>query len=418
MITREEVSDTLWKWRYKLSHLHEKTEKTLADFSSDSFESTLKDGEDASSPEAKARSAAAASKDPGPGSSPSVKTFYEGPNSRQNCIDWVDYPPKQLSKSAAKAQDRVAIKVYKVRDADKPVISGRCALKYHMIEVQNPLLVAALDDILKKQDVHLDVNETATFNEPFSALYFAYDDIVAKYKSLSNDDPVRPFMLLFIRLLDDILGETRVKVKNLRASGLVSHKLAWTYFPKDTTVISWGNNCELLCRVIDCSYKVVNPGIKMLVLRCKVLRFNGNAFVWETAELKIAPFAGNKPLTDLNHYPLEFHQDPEGVKRRLTLRGKKVLDYQGLTYCNYEGMAIFQDKEVEKHNVSMACLKNPIRGINASQVNCRILIDVFGYNKHHLAKGVREDADPNSQKNVVDGTGLAAEQGQSLPALL
>jgi hypothetical protein len=51
------------------------------------------------------------------------------------------------------------------------------------------------------------------------------------------------------------------------------------------------------------------------------------------------------------------------------------------------------------------------------QVNCRILIDVFGYNKHHLAKGFREDDDPYFRRNIVSGTGLRGQQSQPLSAL-
>jgi hypothetical protein len=355
------VSDTLWKLRYKVSHLHHKDDKTLDDFASHSLPSTVGSDVDASGWDTKAQPADVFSKEPTIGSNPSIKTFYEGPHSRRGNIDWVDYPPKPLSKSAAKAQERVAIKVYKTKDPDKPVISGRSALKYHKIEVQNPLLVTVLDEILKKQDVHFDVNETATFNEPFSSLYFGYDDIVAKYKTVAEDNPVKPFMLLFMRLIDEILGDMRIKLKNLRSSGLVSYKLAWAYFPKDCTVVTWDNDCELLYRVVEASYKQVTPTAAVLSLRCKALHFNGSAFAWESAELEIPPFTGNKPITELSHYPLAFHQDADGVKRRLTARGKKVLDYQGLTYCSYDGVAIYQGgRKIEKHNVRTTSGKSPV----------------------------------------------------------
>ncbi|KAB5578162.1 P-loop containing nucleoside triphosphate hydrolase protein [Coniochaeta sp. 2T2.1] len=376
--------DSLWKWRHKLSHSKSKNEKTLADFSAESVPSNVN-----GSGGGTVSAVAVGPKENTAGSSPSAKTYYEGPGSRAGFFNWVDYPPKQLSKSALKAQERVAIKLFKIKDSDKLVISGRSSLKYHMIQVQNPLLVAALDNVLKAQDVHIDINEAATFNAPFRPLYFGYDDIVAKCKNLADGSPVKPFMLLFIRVLDDVFGETRAKVEGLRSRGLVSHKLAWTYFPKDCTIISWGNNCELLCRIVDTSYQ---KETEILILECKVLRFNGNAFVWETAELEILPFSGNKPVAELDHYPLEFHKDPESVKQRLSARGRKVLDYQGLSHCTYNGMAIYREgKKVERHNV-----------------NCRILIDVFGYNKHHLAKGSRQDADPNSQRNIISGTGVPA----------
>jgi hypothetical protein len=42
------------------------------------------------------------------------------------------------------------------------------------------------------------------------------------------------------------------------------------------------------------------------------------------------------------------------------------------------------------------------------KVDGRILIDVVGFNKHHLAQGSREGKDPDSKKNTVRGTGRPA----------
>ncbi|KAK3356776.1 P-loop containing nucleoside triphosphate hydrolase protein [Lasiosphaeria hispida] len=380
MISRVELSENLWKWRYKLQNLGKSGDKTLSDFSSADTEVAID--------EKGLASTSGPSKGVELGSSLTVKTLYEGPGGNEGYYDWVDYPPKQLSKSAAKAQDRVAIKVFKVKDKDKPVISGRHSLRYHQIEVQNPLLVAAISEILQKQDIHLDANENAPFSHPFQELYFAYDDITAKYRELEatkGDPPLRPFMLLFIRLLDDIFAETRAKLSQLRANGLVSFKLAWAYFPKKTTVISWGNNCELLCKVEDTGYKAVGMATKVLSIQGKVLRFTGRGFQWEDYEISIPQFAGNRPITDLPAYPLEFFEGRDEVVTRLTARGRKVLDCQGLTYVNYTGIAVFSEgKTVRKHNV-----------------DSRILIDVVGYNKHHLAQGVREGTDPQTKQQQL-----------------
>jgi hypothetical protein len=391
---RREVSEKMWKWRYKLQHIGDSGEKTLSDFSSDgSGESSEK-----KHPQKQKSSAPASallgggSKNGELGANASVKTMYEGPLSREGIYDWVDYPPRQLSKSAAKAQDRVAIKVFKVKDLDKPVISGRFSLRYHMIEVQNPLLVAALGEILKEQDVHLDVSENATFSHPFPELYFGYDGIVAKHRSLDETDPahpLKPFLLLLIRLLDDIFADTRAKLKALRADGLMSYKLAWTLFPQNTTVISWGNNCELLSKVTETSYNCA-PGKSVFVIHGKVLRFDGRGFLWEDFSISIDSFTGNRPITELSAYPLEFHEAAADVRTRLTARGRKVLDFQGLTYVNYRGIAIHTgDKVSGKHNV-----------------DCRVLIDVVGYNRHHLAQGAREGSDPHTKRRqLVVGDG-------------
>ncbi|KAK3945706.1 putative aaa family protein [Diplogelasinospora grovesii] len=390
-ISREDISETAWKWRYKVRSVLKRSDRTLSDYSSgSSFLDESKTGDGAGGAEGKERDRAGDDgKDASFGATPAVKTLYERRNSDDSWIDWVDYPPKQLSKSAAKSQDRVAIKVYKVRDTEKPSVNGRYALKNFRVDVQNTLLVAALAEILKKENEHLELGDTASFREPFRSLYFCYDDIVAKYRTLTENDQLKPYMLLLIKALDDIFSDIRAKRKSLMASGLINWNLAWTLFPKDCEIISWARNTELILKVVDTAIIWPQTAQAHLAIRCKVLRFNGEAFIWEDFDLEIPKFEGNKPITELPHYPLSLLPDAEEAKKRLVERGKKVLNYQGLTYCNYSGIGIYtEEKSMEKHNV-----------------DGRILIDVVGFNRHHLAQGIREGRDPESKKNIIPRTG-------------
>jgi hypothetical protein len=90
-----------------------------------------------------------------------------------------------------------------------------------------------------------------------------------------------------------------------------------------------------------------------LNIACEEIAFDGNTFAWKPVLLSIPVFGGNLPVVDLPHYPLSFHDDPEGMKERLTIRAKKALEYQELTYCEYSGVALKPTPcGVERHNVS------------------------------------------------------------------
>jgi hypothetical protein len=212
-------------------------------------------------------------------------------------------------------------------------------------------------------------------------LYFGWADIVELYKNTDPESPLKGYLELFVRLLDDMFSELRVKMKHLRSAKLMNFKNAWAYFPKDTTVYSFGKNSELLCKVKSTAY--VKDG---LAITGRMLAFNGEEFVWQDTTLVIPPFHGNKPITDLMYYPLEFHANPEGLKTRLKERGRRVLDLQGLCYRTYNGIALVNrgNDEVLKHNV-----------------DSRILIDVVGFNKYHLAQGKRESKDPETVRNAA-----------------
>ncbi len=385
--SKANIKDMAWKWRCQLSSIGQRKDRTLSDFPSGASSLATEAGA------ASAADSAAPTTTLTIGGVAAIKTLYESKNSNESYIDWQDYPPRQTSAKVAKAHDRVAIKVYKVKDTDKPVISGRFALKFHRIDIQNPLLIAALEPILKKEGVHLDVNETAIFKEPFRPLFFRFGDIVAKWKSLADGNQAKDFVLLLLKLLDEIFAEVRAKRRHLGDSGLVSFNHAWTFFARDSVVISHASNCSLLSKVVDTEYVKKTSSSLVLRIRVKVLRFNGEAFEWERQELEIAQFTGNRPMTELRHYPLEFHPDARDVEAKMTARGLRVLDYQGLSYVLYTGIGIYQEgQKMEKHNV-----------------NGRILIDVVGYKKHHLAQGTRPEQDPEIERNVVAGTGRKAD---------
>ncbi|TDZ72081.1 Fidgetin-like protein 1 [Colletotrichum trifolii] len=359
---KETISDTAWKWRCKVFPNKDTVGRSLKHIEGSLSEDDRKKG---------------LSKEVTFGVDATVKTLYEGKNSTGGIYDWVDYPPKQLSKKAAQNQDRPAIKIYKIKDLDKPVNGGRFSLEYHSIVIQNAALVVALEPILKKEDVYLEPTEAATFAAPFRPLYFCYDDIISLYKH-GEDSPLEAYLQLLVRTLDDMLSETRERTRRLQASGLINFKLAWAFFPKDTVLYSHTGNAEMVCKVEDTAYVSTKCGT-VLAINCKVLSFNGEAFVWVDKTLAIRGFKDNKPIGDLDHFPLTFHPDSTVIRQRLLARGKRVLDLQGLTYCTYNGIAIEGEK---KHNVEG-----------------RILIDVVGFNKYALTQGKREGSDPQSVKN-------------------
>ncbi|OAR02277.1 hypothetical protein LLEC1_05428 [Akanthomyces lecanii] len=301
------------------------------------------------------------------GGDPVSKIMYEGPDSSTWNYNWVDYPPKQISKATAREHGRVAIKVFKVKDHEKQCISGRLPLKYHSIEVQNLAVVSALAPIFKKQDYHISETESATFNAPFHVLYFCQDEIKQLHNGLAKDDILAPYLKLFVDSMDSVLKDMHTKLDNLGSSGLISFATIWTLFPRGTTVYSTDLESEFLGKVTKADYVTTSTGESFLQIGVKVLRFNGESFVWATKMLRLNSFSGNKPIKQLRHYPIGYHSNIATVYDRLQSRGKMMLDLQGLQYRCYNNVALYwQDsKSVSKHNVEG-----------------RILIDVSGYQKY------------------------------------
>lgn len=284
------------------------------------------------------------------GTMTAIKTFYEGKNSGHGYFDWVDSPPKQLAKKVARAHDRVAIKVFKVKDVDQPTMSGRTPLKIHSIEVQSPLLVAALKDMLKDEKVFLEATETAKFEEPFKPLFFCHDKIMAVYRDTQTESVLKQHLRLLVQVMGELFGSFMAQLKNLRASELISYKLAWTYFPMGCVVYSGAQDCTRVCRVTDTNYQ--GHPFNRMAINCEQLSFDGDKFDWEPFTLHIPTFSGNVPVSALPCFPLSFHPKQAMIKEKLVVRAKKVLGYQELHYLEYNGIGIHVEGiRAQKHNV-------------------------------------------------------------------
>jgi hypothetical protein len=211
-------------------------------------------------------------------------------------------------------------------------------------------LVAALKPIVKKEGVYLDENESASFMEPFRALYFCADDIAALHVSTPESSPLKQHLLLLLKVMGEIFSGVRTQVRNLQAGGLISYKLAWIYFRRGVTVYSPGRDTERVFEVVDCKYEQKPPHLSVVA---REVVFDGTHYKYEKIELALMAFGGNKPITKLPLYPISFHDNPDSIKTRLTERGKRVLEYQGLTYCMYTGVGYHEvGQKVEKYNVS------------------------------------------------------------------
>ena len=242
--------------------------------------------------------------------------------------------------------------MYKSEDPEKHTITGRTPLRIQAIEIQSPILVGALKDVLEDEGVFLDAQDMARFTAPFRPLYFAYKRIFALHDQVKDDVLFREHLTLLTQLMTEMFGGTMLQVRNLRQSGLISYKHAWTYFPKGCLLYCGAEDCERLFRVVDTTY-LTSP-TEQMTISCQNIAFTGISFEWTTVQLALPQFSGNVPITSLPCYPLSFHANAEALKNRLITRGKKVLDYQGLSYCEYTGTGIADGDgcKIKRHNAS------------------------------------------------------------------
>lgn len=318
------------------------------------------------------------------GTNTAIKIFYEGKRLPNGTINWVETRPRQPSAKVAKANNRFAIKVFKVKDYEQATINGETPLRIQSVQVQSARLVAALEEIVKDEGMHLETTETAKFDAPFKPLFFSYDKILTLGSKKHEDALLTNHSALLLQVMNELFGGIMMQLKHLKSSGLITYKLAWTYFPKGSKLFCGTTDSERVCRVTSTSYQCGQ--FPHLLIQCEEIAFDGESFAWKPVALKIPPFNGNLPVIELPCYPLEFHEAPEGVSERLTTRAKKILNYQELTYCEYTGVGLLPTPcGIQKHNVCCHLQNRDLENrdiLTHSQVSGRILIDYFGYSKH------------------------------------
>jgi hypothetical protein len=373
-----DAREVVWKWRCKLRPYQEFNVNTSPDPVEEKlgFEETI--------PE----------RDPSFGADACVKTFFEGPNAHGSHNNWVDYPPRVVSKANNRVHDRVAIKVFKVKDPEKPSSNGCAAVKYHQIQVQNPHLVAALAPIVRKHNCILLPDESALFEAPFQPLWFAQGEIRDLYNDLETTDPLRNPLQLLVRILDDMFVDLKVKHLHLKNSGLIDFKNAWMLFPKGSSVYSLTNGSDTICKVDSTYYAHA-----CLEIVTNYLRFNGREYVWQKRRLSLMPFEGYRPVTELAHCPLEWLPEGPQIKARCVARGRKMLDFQGVQYCSYKGLAMKPGSFDQRQKYT---------------VEGRILIDIAGYNKFHPGANASNDAVAvdDGRANEASSTRTISEEAQ------
>ncbi|RSM04020.1 hypothetical protein CDV31_010210 [Fusarium ambrosium] len=266
---------------------------------------------------------------------------------------------------ATNDQDRAAIKVFRALDREKAVFSVVHHWRICRVDVQNPLLVSALAPILKKEKVHLNPRSVATFKDPFYPLWFLNGETVDLF-SKNEDALLKPLLKQFIEVLDELFQGLKAKIAKLHKSKLMDFKTAWTLFPRGSSVYSSSEGFDILGKVDSAKYDQ-RSGYHQLLITCKTISFSGEGFYWSKRNLIIPGFNGKKPIRELACYPVEFCKDQDSITERLTARGRKVLDLQGLTHHTYNGIAINETEPA------------PLKQI----VNSRIIIDVWGYHKYH-----------------------------------
>ena len=94
-------------------------------------------------------------------------------------------------------------------------------------------------------------------------------------------------------------------------------------------------------------------GSKFLCLETRFLATNGKFYGESTTRINIPFFQGAKRIDFLPAYPLQYHQDCDGIAQKLIENGRRFISLDGIHHRQYEGVAFYVNNkgEIVKHHV-------------------------------------------------------------------
>lgn len=158
-----------------------------------------------------------------------VKKFYEGPKKskdpKDETINWVEKEPMQVPEAVERRYNQAAIRVYKQKDRSaEKTFGGVTATRVEIIEIQNFLLIAAVESILVDVGLRPADKSNVTIKHPFKELYFPYPSILTLIQGHDTDIDVSIFLNVLLKVIDKLLSDITQAIFKLQTRKEISYE--------------------------------------------------------------------------------------------------------------------------------------------------------------------------------------------------
>lgn len=259
-----------------------------------------------------------------------VTNLYQSKPDKYGSFIWVDKYPADLEDPVENAKTaRYALLVRNKRSNDT-----RKKLRIDSIMVQSPLLKTAIGRVLKNYPGITTSLDRLEFRPPFKPFVHRWADLVAALKD-EEDTATKSHLELFHRIMEEELRDELKARDDYILNKVITYDTCWMLFEPDTIVLEEGASGKCALRVKDAEYET-----SFFMLSCERVDWDGDAFGLAQSRLLIFPFSGTTAITDLETFPLQYHENPTHVKKELIERGKVFEKLCGYHYKQYSGVAV------------------------------------------------------------------------------
>ena len=267
-----------------------------------------------------------------------------------------------------------------------------------VVDIKSNLLKEALREVMK------DVKGVSLVEEQPSVdpnmLFLYADELKAHMKALKAKQKKekkkkikrrlgkqRSHCKVLLKYLNQDYDETKKTLYPMLKAGNITFELLWALFKPNTIAFTttYGSADDPRCFKVDYANKECSfmKG-EWYCIEGRYLEYDGKNYGMGDFEVNVESFKGPRKITSLLTYPLQYHKEPEELKKKLVERGKRFVAMEGMNYRFHKGLAFQKRKKtVAKVNINGRIMVDPaiFRRINPnyqiSQIQAKEDEDVF-----------------------------------------
>ena len=289
---------------------------------------------------------------------PQVKNLYLSRPDMHGRASWVDRFPNETDTSDEEAEtDHFALVVRK-----RPSRHDQGPLQVSSIKIQSPLLKDSLGRILQGYPGINTNMRILIFNAPFAPLLHRWNKLVEDLASETNEESKTHLNLLHGVLATDF-KERRI-FQDFVLNGVIVFDHLWVIFEPGAVVLTSQLGDRQAAQLVEGRYEENDLG-RALVLSCRMIDWDGEAFGFRCWDITIGEWEGTKKITELSVIPLVHYPDGEKLKESLVRRGKAFEALSGYHFKHYRGTA---NEREDKEYFEV-------------KVDSSVIIDAYGWNR-------------------------------------
>ncbi|KAI1266462.1 P-loop containing nucleoside triphosphate hydrolase protein [Xylariaceae sp. FL1019] len=280
---------------------------------------------------------------------------------------WTEEFPDDLDEAVENEKtEKYALLVRNCKSYD-----SRKKLEIDSITIQSPLLKKVLREVLKDYPGVTTSLARLIFTAPFKPFVHRWEQLNAAFNDALDEDTKAHLTLLRDIIYDEIknvIASTEDYTKN----NVVTYEHIWAMFQPGSLIYATRLGKPVIARLKDADFTSHSALGACFQVRCDRVDFDGGKFGYASSPHYIPLFEGTMPITELDCYPLVYHTDQQGIKKKLITRGRKFEALAGFHYKAYRGQAIETTR----------------MGLSLTAVESRVIIDAAAHKKANTNQGL------------------------------